>query len=245
MKFLLVLAGALATGSAFLSSSRSVSIAARRAPVNKGIFMRKRAVSPMKGKSKVLLTKDLEGVGRSEEVVTVKNGFYLNYILPRGFGSLATAEALEQAAVVAAKRAEEDAVIAAAAEENKAKLEAIKTFTVTKKVGADEQLFGSVSVTDVLGAVEEASGLTLGSPKVKIEDIKMAGTYDFTIKLHQGITAVLSLTVEPEAESSEEKVALLQCAERPNAPPQNPFPVQRAAAIRWASRATSRVASFL
>ena len=93
-------------------------------------------------------------------------------------------------------------------------------------------------MTDVLGAVEEASGLTLGSPKVKIEDIKvhasasnhttphpalalalalvlalthhpspltikMAGTYDFTIKLHSGITAVLSLNVVPE-ETAEE-----------------------------------------
>ena len=100
-----------------------------------------------------------------------------------GLGSLATGEALEQAAIVAAKRAEEDAVIAAAAAENKVKLEEIKEYTVTKKVGADEQLFGSVSVPDILGAVEAASGLTLGSPKVKVEDIKMAGTYDFTIKV--------------------------------------------------------------
>jgi len=202
MKFsVLALVGALATTNAFLSGS--VPSATRRtAPVNKGIFMRKRAVSPMKGKSKVLLSKDLEGVGRSEEVVTVKNGFYLNYILPRGLGSLATGEALEQAAIVAAKRVEEDAVIAAAAAENKVTLEEIKEYTVTKKVGADEQLFGSVSVPDILGAVEAASGLTLGSPKVKVEDIKMAGTYDFTIKLHQGVTAVLSLAVVGEAEEA-------------------------------------------
>jgi hypothetical protein len=72
---LTVLCALLAEAVAFFGPHLETS---RQSPV-----MMKRIVSPMRGKSKVVLLKDLTNIGNANEIVTVKDGFYMNYLLPR------------------------------------------------------------------------------------------------------------------------------------------------------------------
>ena len=145
--------------------------------------------------SKVLLSSDIAGVGKAEDLITVRTGFFLNYIHPRGLGSLATSDAMAAAEEKAAKKAEVAAAEAAEMVELKGKLEAVKTITVSKKAGENGALFGSVTSTEIVEAMEAASGLKLGSPKLTIEDISSVGQYDFTVKLHPVAVAEMVLDV--------------------------------------------------
>lgn len=187
-------------GLATLSPAFSTAtVRSTRRMVSRGIFMRKRAVDPMKGKSQVVLSKDIEGLGKANAVVTVKNGYYLNYLHPRQMASLATSEMLDKVSADAAAQAEAAAADAAAALGMKEKLEGIKTFTISKKAGEGGTLFGSVTVPEVVALLEEASGLSLGAPKVTMEDVGALGDYSFSVTLHPEATAELTLTVVEES----------------------------------------------
>jgi len=109
MKVALVLAAFFSTATAFFGAKvQHVSTSSARAPMREGVFMRKRPVSVMKGKRKVVLTTDLKNLGASNDVVTVRDGYYLNYLLPRGFAGPADDEALAKvsAAIIAKEEKE-------------------------------------------------------------------------------------------------------------------------------------------
>jgi large subunit ribosomal protein L9 len=166
--------------------------------VKGAMFMRKRAVSPMRGKSEVVLTKDVADVGMANEVVVVKDGFFLNYLLPNGAAERASAAALERVAAGAAELAETQAADLAAAEGLKGKLEAVGTVSLAKKVGEEGKLFGSVSASDIVEALAAASGESLGSPKVSMEDISATGTYDVKVTLHAKVAAEVKVEITAE-----------------------------------------------
>lgn len=162
------------------------------------MFMRKRPVSLMKGKSEVVLTKDVPDLGMANEVVVVKDGFFLNYLLPNGAAERASAAALERVAAGAAELAEKRAAELAEAEGLKAKLEAVGSVTLTKKVGDEGKLFGSVSASEVVEALAAAAGVELGSPKVTMEDIGTTGSFDAKVALYTGVAAEVKVEVVAE-----------------------------------------------
>lgn len=154
----------------------------------------------MKGKTSVVLTKDIENIGKKDEVVVVRDGFLLNYLIPNKAAEVADSAALERVAASAVEKLEEQKSARIAAEELKTKLEGAGTVTISKKVGEEGKLFGSVSASDVLEALGALSGETLGALKVMGDyDADVTGTYDAQIKLHPDVTA--SIQVEITAES--------------------------------------------
>ena len=171
------------------------------APVRGGNpLFRKRPVDIMKGKSKVVLTQDVASIkGKVNEVVTVRNGFLLNYLLPRGLAEKASDETL---AKVAASIAEAKAAAAASLAEMtslSAKLAGVSGVSIAKKVGENGAIFGSVSASELISAIESASGLTLGSPKVTFEAVSAVGSYSCSVQLHPQVSAEVSFEVTEES----------------------------------------------
>lgn len=164
-----------------------------------GMTMRKRPVSLMKGKTSVLLTKDIPSVGRANEVVTVRDGYLMNFLIPRSMAVPATDDALEKVKEIRAAMAAEDAANLAAAEGMKATLDELAGVVITKKVGDKGIIFGSVTAAEVVAAIETASGLELGSPKVSYPEISAVGSYDVKVTVHPQVIAVVSVKVEAEA----------------------------------------------
>ena len=135
----------------------------------------------------LILKQDVENLGFKDDVVTVKNGYGRNYLIPQGYAVLATssakkvlAENLKQRAFKEAKLIEDATKVA----------EAIKglEIKITSKVGAGDKLFGSVNNINVAEAIAKA-GTEYDKKFIKVDggSVKRLGKYnaqlDYTEKL--------------------------------------------------------------
>lgn len=147
---------------------------------------------------KVILIQDVDNLGEEGDVVTVKDGYGRNYLIPRGLARVATSgavkarqEEMRQAARKKA-RAREDAERVARELEN---LE----IPVTARVGEENRIFGTVTTQQL--AVELAKrGFEIDRRDIELnEEIRMVGVYTATVKLYKDVTAQLKVRVMPDS----------------------------------------------
>ncbi|MFP2910273.1 50S ribosomal protein L9 [Pyxidicoccus sp. 3LFB2] len=146
---------------------------------------------------KVILREDIDNLGKSGELVTVKDGFGRNYLLPRKKAVLASEQNLRQLehekGVITARNAK----LKGAAEEQAKKIGAIKV-TIKRKVGEQDKLFGSVTVLDIAEAVA-AQGQTVDRRAIHLaEPIKSTGSYEVELRLHSEVKAKIKVDVVAE-----------------------------------------------
>ena len=141
----------------------------------------------------ILLIENVAHLGVRGDVVTVKDGYARNFLLPRKMAFPVTAgnkRQIELEKVRAEKlRAKELADAKSLAE----KLEAV-SLAVAKKAGESGHLFGSVTNADVAELLK-AKGFTLDKRDITVPHIKDAGTYTVDIRLYSGVHAKVSLEV--------------------------------------------------
>ncbi|MCP3169682.1 50S ribosomal protein L9 [Myxococcus qinghaiensis] len=146
---------------------------------------------------KVILREDIENLGKSGELVTVKDGFGRNYLLPRKKAVLASEQNLRQLehekAVITARNAK----LKGAAEEQAKKVGSIKV-VIKRKVGDQDKLFGSVTALDIAEAVA-AQGQTVDRRAIHLADpIKSIGHYEVELRLHRDVVAKIKVEVAAE-----------------------------------------------
>ena len=141
----------------------------------------------------LILLQDVEKLGFKDEIVTVKNGFGRNFLIPQGKAVLATEAARKVLAENLRQRAKkEDKIIADA----NTKAEAINGLTVkiaAKTIEGGKQLFGSITSNHLADELEKM-GHEVDRKFIKLNNIKSVGVYDAEIRLHREVKA--SLTVE-------------------------------------------------
>jgi large subunit ribosomal protein L9 len=158
----------------------------------------------------VLLREDIDNLGDRGEIVRVRRGYGRNYLLPRGLAVQASASNLRQIATERAVLAKREARDRAAAEA------AVKDFaggqlTFERKVGDEGKLFGSVTVLDIVHALE-AEGRTVDRHKIRLKDpIKSLGEFEVPIRLHRDVIVNVKVLVTPEG-------GVMPVAEEPAAP---------------------------
>ena len=157
--------------------------------------------------TKVLLITDLEKVGRSGDIVSVKPGFARNWLLPKQFAVRADKRAINMQ-----ERLLEERRLKAA--EDKKGSEAVakvlegKEFSTSVKVDPEGHMYGSVTTLDIVNLVNEQKKVTLDRHDINLKQpIKKVGTYSITAKLKEGVTATFSITVTPELEDATGVVA--------------------------------------
>lgn len=144
---------------------------------------------------KVLLRKDVRGVGRRGDVVEVKNGFARNYLIPSGSGLAATADMESQAAAMRRSRDLRDAASRAAAETQKGVIEAA-SMTIAARAGQNGRLFGSVTEADVVNAIRTATNISLDRNQVQMDEhVKELGKASVAVVLFDGVVATVSFEV--------------------------------------------------
>lgn len=146
---------------------------------------------------KVILTSDVQAVGKQGEIKDVKDGLARNFLLPKKLAIRATPgnmKVWEQKG--SALRKKEDKV-KADAENFASKLEGTK-ITIPVKVGEEEKIFGSVttqSISDALGRL----GHEVSKKQIDLENpIKTLGTHEVPIKLYQDVSANIIVEVIEE-----------------------------------------------
>ncbi len=146
---------------------------------------------------KIILKKEIESLGAAGEIVTVKNGYARNYLIPGGFaapatpGNMRAVEIENKAAALRQQRGQREARDLAD------KLEKL-SLTVSVQVGEEEKLFGSVTSQNIADLLAE-NGFEIDKKKILLEDpIKALGVYDVPVKLHQDVTALVKVWVVRE-----------------------------------------------
>lgn len=147
----------------------------------------------------VILKKDIEKLGFKDDLVTVKNGYGRNYLIPFGFADLATPSARKVLEETIRQRAFKEQKEIDAAKEQAAKLNGLE-IKLTAKAGAGDKIFGSVNNTDLAEALGK-EGVEIDKKFINIAggNIKRLGQYDATIRFHRQVISNFAFDVIAEA----------------------------------------------
>jgi len=144
---------------------------------------------------KVILAGDVETLGKKGDVVTVKDGYARNYLVPKGLAMMATKGALRQAEMMRRAREETEAKAREEAQARVAALEVSPVY-ISARAGEGEKLFGSVTSSDVARGIEEQLGHALDRRDVHLEEpIRSLGSHSVTVHLYEGVTATVTVEV--------------------------------------------------
>jgi len=147
---------------------------------------------------KVLLIKDVKSLGKSGEVKEVKDGYGKNFLIGKGFAKAATPEILAQHKADEIQAAADLAAEITLQKENAVKLEKAEVI-ITKKIGDNGHLFGSITKDEVAHALFEQHGITIDKKHITDKKvIKTVGEHDLDLKLGHGIHATLHVDVQGE-----------------------------------------------
>jgi large subunit ribosomal protein L9 len=134
----------------------------------------------------VILRQDVENLGTAGELVTVKDGYARNFLLPKGLAYLASPSNRRRLEAEQAARAKKQAAQVSAAQDVAARLEQV-SLTFTMKAGEGDKLFGSVTSADVAERLQ-AEGFTIDRKQVELPDpIKALGVYKVPVRLHHDV----------------------------------------------------------
>ncbi len=150
---------------------------------------------------KVLLLQDVKKLGQEGEVVTVRDGYGRNYLIPKGLAIQATPSVLKDLAERQRQQARKRARLREEAERVAAEL--AKTEVIIRaKVGEENRIFGTVTATQVAEYLAR-QGFEIDRRRIEMpEDIRMLGVYTARIRLHPEVIATVKIRVEPEATES-------------------------------------------
>ena len=156
---------------------------------------------------KVILTDEIRGLGTRGDIVTVKDGYARNFLIPKKLAREATAGNLKSIEQEKKKWA-----LLASQERDEAQkaADAVKGMKVTiqKRVGDTGQLFGSVTANEIADALV-AKGVQVEKRRIELDHpIKSLGVHDVEVRLHRDVTAHIQVEVVAQgAETLEETPA--------------------------------------
>jgi large subunit ribosomal protein L9 len=146
---------------------------------------------------KLILTSDVEPLGKRGDVVDVAEGYARNFLLPRkkavraNEGALAHAESIRDARIESERKAKEDA-------ERLATQLVGSRVVIAAQAGDEGQLYGSISPADVVEGVKRFTGIELDRSTLEItKPIKAIGLHEINIRLHPEVEFPLTLDVIP------------------------------------------------
>ncbi len=144
---------------------------------------------------KVLLIKDVKGLGKAGEVKEVKDGYGQNFLVGKGLAKVATNEVLKKHASAERKKTENEAQEIEDLKALSDKLDKLKV-TISKKLGNTGHLFGSVTKDEIAHALKDQHGIEIDKKHINHKAaIKMTGTHDLDFKLGHAMHATIHLEV--------------------------------------------------
>jgi large subunit ribosomal protein L9 len=162
---------------------------------------------------KVILTEEIRGLGTRGDVVTVKDGYARNYLIPKNLAQEATNSNLK-----AIEHQRRKWALLAQEEKNAAQKQADRVkgvkIQIEKRVGEHGHLFGSVTANEIADALME-KGIEVDKRRIELgSPIKNIGLHDVEVRLHRDVTASIQVEVVPmgvetleEAPAAEETAA--------------------------------------
>ncbi|MEI6060700.1 MAG: 50S ribosomal protein L9 [Bacteroidota bacterium] len=147
----------------------------------------------------IILKKDVTNLGYAHDVVTVKDGFARNYLIPQGHAVMATepnrkinAENLRQKSFKEQKTRKEAEVVAKSLEN--------VTVKIGAKAAATGKIYGSVNAIQIAEALQDQFKIEIDRKKIHVdgESIKETGSYTANIRLHKDLSVTINFEVIAE-----------------------------------------------
>ncbi len=159
----------------------------------------------------LILKKDVENLGFADDLVSVKNGYGRNFLIPQGHAVLATPSAKKVLAETLKQRAFKEKKVIESANKEAEKLNGLEV-KITAKTGEGDKLFGSVTNADLAEALEK-QGVSIEKKYISIAGgaVKRTGPYEATIRFHRDVVSNFTFEVvadaKPESKSKSQPKA--------------------------------------
>ena len=146
----------------------------------------------------IILLQDVQKLGQKDDIVTVKNGYATNFLIPQGYAVAATPSAKKMHAENLKQRAHKEEKIKAEAEALAAKMEGLK-LTIGAKTSSSGKIYGSVNTIQIAEALKE-QGFDIDRRAITIVDdqIKEVGSFKANVKLHRDVKVDIDFDVVAE-----------------------------------------------
>lgn len=146
----------------------------------------------------IILLKDLDHVGDKHTVVTVKDGYARNFLIPKGLAIIASPTNMAKLDDIKQKEAD---ALAARIAEFQAIADKLKdvVLKIGAKAGQSGKIFGSVTTVQIANALKEQAGIEVERRKIELpEEIKMLGNYSAKLNLHPKVDISVGFEVISE-----------------------------------------------
>lgn len=146
----------------------------------------------------IILKQDVKGLGYKHDLVSVKNGYGRNFLIPQGIATLATGSAKKQHAETMKQRSFKEEKLRKEAAANAEKLSAV-SIKVGAKAGENGKIFGSVTTIQLADALVKA-GYPIERKNIEIagDGIKQLGSYTAKVRLYKEVAATINFEVVAE-----------------------------------------------
>ena len=144
---------------------------------------------------KVILTQDIKGVGKKDEIINAKDGYARNFLFPQNLALEANAVNLSKLKDKKDSQNHKKDLEIAQAKELAAKIKDI-TLKIKTKCGENGKLFGSISTKEIALEAKKQLGFEIDKKKMQLDEpIKTLGTHIISVKVHREVTAKLTVKV--------------------------------------------------
>lgn len=146
----------------------------------------------------VILLKNVDKLGYTNEVVTVKPGYGRNFLIPQGYAVLATVSAKKAHAEVMRQKSHKESKMLTEAQDLAAKLAEVSV-SIATKAGENGKIYGSINTIQLAEALKAAGhDIDRKSLKIKDEPIREVGSYEAEANLYKGVKQIIKFSVVAE-----------------------------------------------
>lgn len=147
----------------------------------------------------IILKQDVPNLGYTNDLITVKDGYARNYLIPKGYAIVATPSAKKMLEENLRQKGHKAEKIMVDAETNAKAIDGLQ-LRIAAKASSSGRIFGSVNPLQIAEALAEQHNIEVDRKKIFIDGdtVKDLGTYQATIKLHKDIEANISFEVYAE-----------------------------------------------
>ena len=146
----------------------------------------------------VILKQDMPNLGHKDDIVSVKDGYARNFLIPKGYAINATAQNKKVHEEILRQRAHKEAQLKEAAQQQAEELKKV-SLTIGAKTSTKGKIFGSVNTIQIAEALIE-KGFDVERKNISIKDdlIKEIGSYSATVKLHKEVLVDIPFEIVSE-----------------------------------------------
>ncbi|CAA0832616.1 50S ribosomal protein L9- chloroplastic [Striga hermonthica] len=144
---------------------------------------------------KVILKEDVSKLGKKGQLTKVRAGYLRNYLLPMGMAQIVTPQLIKEMKMEEERIEAEKRRVKEEAQQLARVFQTVGAFKVKRKGGKGKQIFGSVTVQDLVDIIKAQLQRDVDKRLVTLPDIREVGEYVAEIKLHPEVTARVRLTV--------------------------------------------------